>query len=172
MTHCFKKKTFLNFMVSFILLGLFLTFLPQTQAVRSPPAPKRVTLVSPNPVAYVPYVVSGGQYGQTVACGGNYIFVHGEGNFYVYNARGKVLVKTMVGSTIAIGSEYVAIGDPSYASSSSKVDVYRLNNLNKIVATLTAPEESHFGFGLSIAINDDKMLISDVGTDSGDSFFR
>jgi hypothetical protein len=168
MTHCFKKKTFLNFMVSFILLGLFLTFLPQTQAVRSPPAPKRVTLVSPNPVAYVPYVVSGGQYGQTVACGGNYIFVHGEGNFYVYNARGKVLVKTMVGSTIAIGSEYVAIGDPSYASSSSKVDVYRLNNLNKIVATLTAPEESHFGFGLSIAINDDKMLISDVGTDSGD----
>ena len=63
-------------MLSFILLGLFLTSLPQTQAVRSQPAPKRDTLMSPNPVAYVPYWVSGGQYGQTVACGGNYIFVH------------------------------------------------------------------------------------------------
>jgi hypothetical protein len=140
-------------------------------AVRSQPAPKRVTLVSPNPVAYVPYWVSGGQYGQTVAWGRNYIFVHGEENFYVYNAIGKVLVKTIVGSTIAIGSEYVAIGDPDYFSRSGKVDVYRLNNLNKIVATLTAPEENHFGFGLSIAINDDKMLISDIGAVSGENPF-
>ena len=154
-------------MLSFILLGLFLTSLPQTQAVRSQPAPKTDTLMSPNPVAYVPYWVSGGEYGQTVACGGNYIFVHGEDNFYVYNARGKALVKTIVGSTIAIGREYVAIGDPDYFSRSGKVDVYSLNNLNKIVATLTAPEEYHVGFGLSIAINDDKMLISDIGVVSG-----
>jgi hypothetical protein len=168
MTNCFKKKAFLNFILSFILLGLFLTSLPQTQALKSQPAPKRDTLVSPNPVEYVPYWVSGGQYGRTVACGGNYIFVHGEGNFYVYNAFGKVLVKTIVGSTIAIGSEYVAIGDPDYSSRSGKVDVYRLNNLNKIATTLTAPEEYHVGFGLSIAINDDKMLISDIGAYSGE----
>jgi hypothetical protein len=165
-----KARKLIGFAVIFIMVFSLWCGLgvKPAHAVRSQPAPKRVTLVSPNPVAYVPYWVSGGQYGQTVAWGRNYIFVHGEGNFYVYNARGKVLIKTIVGSTIALGSEYVAIGDFDITSSSCKVDVYRLNNLNKIVATITAPEEDHFGFGLSIAINDDKLLISDVGYASGD----
>jgi hypothetical protein len=74
----------------------------------------------------------------------------------------------MVGSTIAVGGGYVAIGDPDYSSTSFKVDVYRLNNLNKIVATISPPEENHVGFGLAIAISDNKMLISDIGSYFGD----
>ena len=157
-----KKKVPLTILVSLLLLSVFLTVLPQTLALKqSTPA---ITLTSPNPLAYVPGSgVAAGMFGQTVVCGGNYIFVYGEGNFYVYNAQGKVLVKTLVGSTIAVGGGYVAIGNPEPWSTSCKVNIYRLNNLNKIVATLSAPEENHVAFGLSIAINDDKMLISDVG---------
>ena len=154
-------------LVSFLVLAVSLTVLPQTLALK-PTSQSSITLTSPNPLPYVIYGVPGGMYGQTVAYGGNYIFVYGEGNFYVYNAQSKVLVKTLVGSTIAIGSGYVAIGDPSYTSTACKVNVYRLNNLNKIVATLSAPEEVHVGFGLAIAIKDDKMLISDVGSPIAD----
>ena len=165
-----KKKVPSTILVSFLILALFLTVLPQTLALK-PPTPA-ITLTSPNPLAYVSGSgIEAGMFGQTVACGGNYIFVYGEGNFYVYNAQGKVLVKTIVGSTIAIGSGYVAIGNPESSSTSCKVNVYHLNNLNKIVATLSAPEEAHVGFGLSIAINEDKMLISDIGPYSGDHPF-
>jgi hypothetical protein len=110
-------------------------------------------------------------YGKTVAYASNYIFVHGEQNFYVYNAKGKALIKTIPGSTITVGNEYVAISDYYIASNSCKVDIYRLNNLNKILATLTSPEQGHYGFGLSVAINDDKLLISDVGYAIGDHPF-
>ena len=152
--------------VSFLLVAMTLTILPQTLALK-PTAPTSFTLTSPNPLAYVTYGVPGGMYGQTVAYGGNYIFVSGEGNFYVYNAQNKVLIKTIVGSTIAIGNGYVAIGDPKPSSTACKVNVYCLNSL-EMVASLTAPELVHVGFGLAIAINKDKMLISDIGSPDAD----
>ncbi len=165
-----KKKALSTILMSFLLLSVSLTILPQTQAAK--PSPMSVTLASPNPLACISGSgIAGGMYGATVAFGGDYIFVSGEGNFYVYNAKAQVLVKTIAGSTIALGTGYVAIGNPDYASTSGKVDIYRLNNLRKVVATLTSPEASHVGFGLSIAISDDKMLISDVGAYSGDQQF-
>lgn len=161
----FEKKESSIIIVSILLLSTFLITLPQTQAVKPQPSSISVTLTSPNPLASVTGSgIAGGMYGETVACGGNYIFVYGEGNFYVYNAKAKVLINTIAGSTIAIGSGYVAIGNPDFTSTTSKVVIYQINNLRKPVATLTAPDDFHVGFGLSIAIANGKMLISDVGT--------
>lgn len=168
--YFFKKRELLTVQTIFLLLAVFLTILPQSQAEK--PSPMSVTLTSPNPVAYISGSgIAGGMYGATVACSGDYIFVSGEGNFYVYNAKADVLVNTIAGSTIVIGGGYVGIGNPQYSSTSCKVDIYHLNNLRKVVATLTAPEDSHFGFGLSMAISNGKMLISDVGSNSGDQPF-
>lgn len=162
-----KKREFLAIQTALLLSLMFLAILPQTQAVK--PSLTCVTMTSPNPLAYVSGSgIPGGMYGGTVACGGGYIFVHGEDNFYVYNALTHRLIYTIAGTTIAIGGGYVAIGNASYTSTSSKVDIYRLNNLGKVVATLTAPEEGHIGFGLAMAFGNGKMLISDVGKTSGD----
>jgi hypothetical protein len=105
-----SKKVSSTLIVSFLVLAVFLAIPSQTLALKL--SPQAITLTSPNPLAYTTYGVEAGMYGETVAYGGNYIFVSGEGNFYVYTAQDKALVKTIVGSTIAIGSGYVAIGDP------------------------------------------------------------
>ena len=127
-------------LVSFLVLAVSLTILPQTLALK-PTAQSGITLTSPNPLPYVTYGVPGGMYGQTVAYGGNYIFVYGEGNFYVYNAQSKVLVKTLVGSTIAIGSGYAARGDTRNTSTACKVNVDCLNNIEIIGATLSVQKK-------------------------------
>ncbi len=111
-------------------------------------------------------------YGAMVATGGGYFFVAGEGNIYVYNARTRVLVATMAGYTIAVGSGYIAIGDPGYypsgSTASGKVDIYSVSNLRRPIATITQPNTDYQGFGTSIAISGSQMLVSDLGTNSGD----
>jgi len=161
MNRSFQSKKVSTLMVSVLVLAVFLAIPSQTLALKQ--SPQAITLTSPNPLAYTTYGVEAGMYGETVAYGGSYIFVSGEGNFYVYTAQDKALVKTIVGSTIAIGNGYVAIGDPKPSSTACKVNVYCLNNL-EMVASLNAPESVHVGFGLAIAINEDKMLISDIGS--------
>lgn len=74
--------------MSLLLLAIFITILPQTLALK--PTASVITLTSPNPLDYVSGTGNpGGWNGKNVAYGGNYIFVHGEGNFYDTTLKAK-----------------------------------------------------------------------------------
>jgi hypothetical protein len=167
-----------------LMLTTFMLIIVLTMSVAPAFAkPLRVvaTLTSPNPVGASgdmmdPY--PGGLFGYTVATGGNYIFVSAPregGLVYVYNAATKAYVTTMgsTGSTVATGGGYVAIGNPGEGVG-GEVYVYSLSNLNTIVATIADPNNLgeymiYQGFGNSIAISDNRMLISDFGSSSSDT---
>jgi hypothetical protein len=77
------------------------------------------------------------------------------------------------GSTIATGGGYVAIGNPGEGVG-GEVYVYSLSDLNTVVATITDPNNLgeymiYQGFGNSIAISGNRMLISDFGSSSSDT---
>lgn len=127
-------------------------------------SPLGITLISQNPIGADPDwgEWGGGLYGYTVATGGGYVFVLGEGhNIYVYNAETMEYVKTMdsYGSTMATGNGYLAIGDPGF----NNVYLYSLSDLDTIVTTFTDPNIYYQGFGTGIAISGDKIIISTLG---------